>query len=220
MNIERGYLRLPVRDPHRLRMPVTPDQFQPPPRIGNWEYFQAPEEQGHNPWCAAYAEGAILQAGAWRSRVYGYPVQFDEAVLYAGAKAIDGDHKDGTSLESVMDAARQLKTVTKIEAVEADSDEDIPWIIHQFGAALVGMMIDEGWNHPRSADGLITPGGNRLGGHAVVVSWYDQPNRRLGGPNWWGKSWGVNGHWSMTMSDFAQQFIYGYGQVIDFQKEG
>jgi hypothetical protein len=219
MTIERGYLRLPVRDPRRLRMPVTPAQFQPPERVGNWEYFLTPEEQGQLPWCAAYAECSILQAAAWRSRLYGYPVQFDEEALYAGAKAIDGDHKDGTSLESVMDAARQLKNVARIEAVEADSDEDIPWIIHQFGAALVGMMIDEGWNHARSEDGLIAPWGKELGGHAVVVTWYDKPKRRVGGPNWWGKRWGMSGYWSMNMSDFAHQFVYGYGQVIDFRNE-
>lgn len=219
MKIERGYLRLPIRDPRRLRMRVTPEQFRPPERVGNWEYFQAPENQGQNPWCAAYAECAILQASAWRSRMYGYPVNFDEAALYQGAKAIDGDTKDGTSLESVMDAARQLKNIAKIEAVEADSDEDIPWIIHQFGAALVGMEIDEGWNHARTEDGLIQPWGNVLGGHAVIVSWYDKPQRRVGGANWWGAKWGMRGYWSMNMTDFAKQFVYGYGQAIDFKEQ-
>lgn len=214
--IERGYLRLPERDPRRLKATVTPEQFQPPRRVGNWEYFLAPEEQGQFPRCAAFAECAILQAAAWRSRLYGYPVQFDEADLYARAKAIDGDNRDGTSLESVIEAARQLPNIASIETVEIEDPEDVPWVIHQFGAAIVGMQIDEGWNHAR-ADGLVLPWGKELGGHAVDVSWYDLDAGRNGGPNWWGSKWGKGGYWAMETADFAKQFVYGYGQEIKFK---
>ncbi len=214
--ITQGYLRLPVKDPHRLKASATPEQFQPPRVVGNWEYFLAPEEQGRLPYCAAFAECAILQAAAWRDRLYGYPVQFDESALYQGAKAIDGDTKDGTSLESVIDAARLLKNVREIEAVEFEDPQDVPWVVHQFGAGIVGLMIDEGWNHARK-DGLIDPFGADLGGHAVVVSWYDLNQRVCGGPNWWGASWGKGGYWAMNMTDFARQFVYGYGQSVRFK---
>lgn len=205
---------MPKRDPHRLKAAVAPEQFQPPRAVGNWEYFLVPEEQGQLPYCAAFAECAILQAAAWRSRRFGYPVQFDEVAIYKEAKEIDGDEQDGTSLESVIAAAR-LQVGAVIETVESDTPEDAAWIIHQFGAMLVGMQIDEGWNHPRK-DGLIDPLGDDLGGHAVVASWYDLDQRVLGGPNWWGKDWGKNGYWAMNMSDFARQFVYGFGQDVRF----
>jgi hypothetical protein len=218
MKIERGYLRT-VHRAHLLETGrvLTPATFRPPPRVGNWEYFLPPENQGPQPWCAAFAQCAILQAAAWRHPDYGYPVQFDEEKLYREAKKIDGDNEDGTSLESVIQASGNVfGAFNDIRSIEAD---DIPWAIHQYGAAIVGLMIHESWNTPRKDDGLVTIGGRRLGGHAVDVSWYDLEEQRVGGPNWWGMDWGEHGHWSMTMKDFASCFLAGYVQKVVFTKE-
>lgn len=216
MKIERGYLRLPEK---RARMcaDITPVKFAAPVKVGNWEYFLAPEKQGSTPQCAAFAECSILQAAAWRSRRFGYPVQYDEGALYRAAKAIDGDKNDGTSLESIIAAAELLPGVS-MDTVMSEKATDIPWIIHQFGAVLAGLAIDDGWLAPRAKDGLVTPGGAALGGHAVVISWYDLEKGRAGGPNWWGQGWGMRGYWSMDLNNLAEQFIYGYGQAIDFGK--
>lgn len=214
MNIGGGLI-FPALD-KRLRVPVanTPSVFQPPDSLGNWEYFRPPENQGPNPWCAAYGENAILQAAAWRK--FGYPIDYSEEATYKGAKALDRDDLDGTSLDSVISAASEVAKC-KIEAKLVEHLADIPWAIHQFGAVLVGLQIDEGWLKPRSEDGLVRPAGKSLGGHALVVSWYNNPKERLGGPNWWGLDWGYRGYWSTLYEDFINQFIYGYAQTITFQ---
>lgn len=214
--ITQGYLRFP--DPaKRLRVlrAKAPAQFEPPASLGNWEYFLPPEEQGPDPWCAAFGECAVVQAAAWR--YFGRPIQYSERDTYAGAKALDREpgQQNGTSLDSVIVAVQPVANCT-IEAQVIDDADDIPWVIHQFGAALLGLQIDEGWNDPRKSDGLITPAGRGLDGHCVVASWYNLTKRRLGGPNWWGIDWGNAGYWSMDFDGFRRQFVYGYAQRITF----
>ena len=218
MRIERGYLRLPrSSNPLRSARLAVPPRFQPPVQVGNWEYLLPPEEQGAQPWCAAYSQCAVLQAAAWRDPRCGYPVQFDERLVYAGAKDLDKDRLDGTSLESVITAAESIYGVVCNEVLVSDPD-DIEWVIHQYGVALVGFSIDEGWESPRASDGMITPAGKSLGGHAVVIDWYKRTEQRLGGPNWWGKGWGREGRWSMSYETFRKQWIYGYAQRPEFMR--
>lgn len=211
----KGYLRIPKQPGARQLQMRVPAKFQPPEAVGNWEYLLPPEEQGTMPWCAAYAQCAILQAAAWRHPDCGYPVQYSESSVYKTAKALDGDSKPGTSLESVMAASEQLYGVRCNERAFTEA-LDVFWAIHQYGLALVGLGIDEGWNSPRNSDGLIIPYGKYLGGHAVVVDWYNRRDNRLGGPNWWGRGWGSRGRWSMLIGDFVKQFIYGYAQAPEF----
>lgn len=217
----KGYLRLTTTPGASKPRLSVPNRFQPPKAVGNWEYFQAPEAQGNLPWCASFSECAILQAAAWRHPACGYPVQYSEKDVYVEAKRIDKDNEDGTSLDSVISAAEKLFSVRCNELAFTNS-LDILWVIHQYGAAMIGMDIDEGWETPRKEDGLVTPRGVRLGGHAVVATWYRIPERRIGGLNWWGQQWGNNGQWSMTFEAFEKQFIYGYAQriefLLDFQK--
>lgn len=212
-------LRLP--DPKSLegrpRLAVPP-RFQPPITVGNWEYLMAPENQGSHPWCAAFSGCSYLQGLHWIT--FGYPVQFDEERLYRAAKAIDGDANDGTALESIIAAAQQANYSTRtdlpppvIKAHLTTKATDLPWIVHQHYFAIIGMQIDEGWMSPRSPDMLITPKGSVLGGHAVLVDWYNLEKERIGGPNWWADS---GSRWSMSMSDFAKQFVYGYGLRIEW----
>lgn len=198
--------------------PETPATFQPPRRLGNWEYFLKSENQYQNPWCAAFGMCAILQAGVWR--ILGYPVQFNEERCYRTAKAIDGNAEDGTYLESVIEAANRVNLaesdipqsiVTGQKTYEAN---DIPWLLHQCGAILIGMNISEGWLKPRAEDSLIRHDGADLGGHCVVVNWYnlDDDGGRVGGPNWWGDGgeW-----WTMTLADFHKEFTYGFGIKVE-----
>jgi hypothetical protein len=197
----------------------TPARFMPPVRLGNWEYFLPSESQGADPWCAAFGICAMEQAAFWRR--FGYPVQFIEGRCYAEAKRQDADGQDGTTLERVIQVAGSLNLSDQpnlrppvIDARATEDAADLPWVLHQYGAMLCGLQIDEGWNTPRQPDYLITPRGKKLDGHAIVADWYDLDKARVGGLNWWGTG---GERWSMTIEDFASQFFYGYGLNIKWE---
>jgi hypothetical protein len=203
-----------IADRPRLSVPA---RFQPPRRLGNWEYFLAAEQQGQTPRCVAHSMCAILQAAAWRQ--FGYPIQFAEGPLYAACKVLDGDGGDGTWLETAIAAAQQADYSEAGLPPPAISEQrsahasDLPWIIHRYGAALLAVMADEGWENARREDGYISPRGNIIGGHAVVAHWYDLYNDRIGGSNWW-----PNPRWSMSSAGLHQQYVYAYGLDVKWER--
>ena len=203
----------------QLRAPLN---FEMPPNgIGNWEYLTPPENQGQNPWCAAYAMCMVLSASHWRER--NFRMDFDEGKLYRAAKAIDGNSEPGTQLESVIDAAQVADMsvggkagIPKIVETVVTEPEDIPFMIHKFGLLLCGFMIDDGWPKARSSDGLIPDGKAKLGGHAVVLDSFRPDKAMNWGANSWGRSYGLNGRFGLTWGKCAEQFIYGFGMRIEW----
>lgn len=207
-----------------LAVPVvrTPAAFDAPAALENGAYCTPLEDQGQNPWCAAYALCCILQASAWRH--YGHQTQFDEAMLYAAAKEIDGIKVDGTTLEAVVSVARTSDLTAgklplpAISAHYVEDAEEIPYAIHRYGLVLAGMSITEGWVYPWQ-NGWVSEAGKRLGGHAVVVSGYNRVSDYVRGPNSWGPKWGVAGHWVMRSGLFRDQYLGGYGIQITWPQE-
>lgn len=207
-----------LRKPLHARALKVPVQWDAPEALDNSAYCTPLEAQGRNPWCAAYAMCQILQAAYWRET--GIRVQFDEEKCYAQAKLADGITGAGTSLEAVLQVARTEilnpdQIVPEIHSRIIDDPMDIPFAVHRTGMVLVGLNITEGWTSP-TLKGRIGNGARRLGGHAVLCSGYSLTEDTLLGPNWWGRTWGVNGFWSMTSRQFAEQFIYGYAVRIQW----
>jgi len=202
-----------------LRAPVNFEM--PPDGIGNWEYLTPPENQGENPWCAAYAMCMILSASHWRAR--NFRRDFDEARLYRAAKQIDGNNSPGTQLESVIDAASTFDMsvnrdagVPRIVGEVLTAPDDIPFMIHKYGALLCGFQIDDGWTQARPQDGLIPDGSKALGGHAVVLDSF-RPDLGINwGANSWGLAYGLRGRFALTWQKCARQFIYGFGFRIEW----
>jgi hypothetical protein len=214
-----GGLIVKRRPPRLLRAPLNFEM--PPSGIGNWEYLTPPENQGQNPWCAAYAMCMVLSASHWRQR--NFRVDFDEGRLYRAAKKIDGNNNPGTQLESVIDAAKVIDMsvggkagIPKISEECLTEPEDIPFMIHKYGILLCGFTIDDGWPKARSSDGLIPDGTNVLGGHAVVLDSFRPDARMNWGTNSWGLSYGLRGRFGLTWDQCSEQFIYGFGMRIEW----
>jgi hypothetical protein len=75
------------------------------------------------------------------------------------------------------------------------------------GPVVVGQSITEGMTHPDS-DGRVQPSGQVIGGHCwvwtrVAIDPADFLDSVLSGPNSWGPRFAKDGHWSMTVRDFA-----------------
>jgi len=174
------------------------------------------ESQGQNPWCAAYGGCALLQASYWRT--FGEELPFDEAACYAECKKVDGSAGDGTTLEAVLfvlgntdlTGKKIIPTITE-KTIEAT---DIPFCIHHYGVAILGLEITEGWRYTKLG-GNVGDGTNTIGGHCVLCSAYDLDAGELWGPNWWGRQWGRDGMWRMTFDQFNAQFFSGF--AVDVQ---
>jgi hypothetical protein len=198
------------------RILSAPMDWDAPKRLDNSGYCTPLEEQGHNPWCAAYAMCQLLQASYWRQ--HNVRQDFTEAACYQEAKAIDNSPGDGTTLEAVVTVAQTVDLSgrglmpTIAEQCLTDA-QDVTFAVHKYGLVLVGLQITTGWQTPKRS-GMIGDDTRQIGGHAVLVSGYDLEAGSVWGPNWWGKAWGNGGFWSMTREQFERQFMYGYGCSI------
>jgi len=62
------------------------------------------------------------------------------------------------------------------------------------------------------ARGYIRPTGVIEGGHCVAVTHVSITEKRVGGPNSWGRDWGYNGQWFMTWDDF-ERLLHEQGEA-------
>ena len=196
----------------------APANFERPNAIGNWEYLTPLENQGSNPWCAAYAGCQYLQASFWRDN--NFKAEFSEEKLYWAAKAIDRNRNDGTSLESIIYAAQANHFGNSHGAPtiipELCSDwRDLVFFIHRYGFVLIGMIITDGWLFD---DGRVRDSDVDLGGHALIAHSYDAIRRVFWVANWWGRDKGANGSYEVTFDQMKDQFCSGYGLDIQWRK--
>lgn len=87
------------------------------------------------------------------------------------------------------DAAAHSKLVN-FEPLAHD-EATLHWELACGHPVLAGMLVDEGFESPQ--DGVIVPGGDKVGGHAVAIVGIDALNRRVRVMNSWGTDWGDRG---------------------------
>lgn len=202
-----------------LKVPVlrAPLDFDAPPELDNAQYLTPLENQGHNPWCLAYAMCQALQASYWRR--HNRKLDFAEALAYETSKGCDGVKGPGTTMEAIITVARTTdlsggKAPMPIvkETLYLESS-DIVFAVHRHGLVLTGLNITEGWKYTKM-NGMVGDSDRRLGGHGVLTCGYNIDEGWVKGPNWWGSKWGRDGFWQMTRDQFASQFLGAYGLDI------
>lgn len=168
--------------------------------------------QGSTSQCAAYAVAGFVEWLNWRYN--GVRAQVDPNPIYAEAKAIDGfPDVAGTTLEAAVTAATHLQLLSiDIGSMRCVRDAaDVKRALHRYGPVIAGFSITSGWQSP-TADGWITPGGNVLGGHGVVITGYSDLTSEpsyVGVQNSWGdNSYGWNGFCRMSPAQFEAEFSY------------
>lgn len=196
-----------------LRTPSS-EQWLPPRQLENAAFLTPLENQGYNPWCAAYTMMSVLAASRWMAT--GQIVEFSERICYEKSKAIDGIAGDGTTLTAVISVAQNVDCsggkapVPRIKPFLITSLDDFKFGIHHCGFVLAGFRITEGWKY---IDGKGRIGSDRrpLGGHAITGTGFSDKQRSTTFGNWWGTSVGLGGFVKLTYDEFDEQFMTGYG---------
>lgn len=186
-----------------------------PLKIDNRHKVSPTDNQERYPACAGFSACTLIESLLWRQT--GRLIQLDSKQVYAKAKEID-NHRDmeGTTLEHSLKAALQLCDFdflknAKVETVANGRDlgtlEKVKFLIHKYDIIQAGFMIDEGWLTCTNSNYFIPKGGKKLGGHAVLITGYNQVGFFIN--NQWGTKWGSKGFAILPYQTFLEEFIYG-----------
>lgn len=209
-----GFLKVPA-NLEELPSFQAVEGFVAPRTVYNMGLCTVTEDQGSNPWCAAYSTTSFAEAQVWK--MTDKPVQFDPAAVYKRAKEIDGDpHGDGTSLDAAMKAFMDVypnvfdREYCKIKIIRSwfGNFEDLKYALHKYGSVVGGFNVtDEWYNADKNSNGFIPSGGKPIGGHAVHIVGYNDKGLMI--QNSWGEKWGEDGFALLRWADAKDQFMYG-----------
>lgn len=188
-----------------------------PKTIDNRQICSPTDDQGTNPWCAAFSCAQYLESLYWKDT--GTPIQLDAGKIFEKAKILDGlDPKiEGTTLEAALDAAISLcnwnpekyktEVFSRSKLNEKELAEYIKFLIHKHELMLTGFTITKSWEKCSRYTGFrVGNTGRKLGGHCVLGCGYDQNAFYI--QNSWGKSWSAYGFAMVPWNIFYEQFEY------------
>lgn len=185
-------------------------QFVAPKSLPFMDLCLPTDDQGRNPWCAAYAAAGFAESVLWRKR--NYPEQISPDWIYRYAKTVDGNpDDDGTSLVATIKAllAKGLfdANVCKIKVVK--TVQQLKFAIFKFGCCPIGLNISREWYACNKDKSSIYGQGDTtlVGGHAVLACGYLQDGLLI--HNSWSEKWGKDGFAIVSWEELKRQFIYG-----------
>ncbi|MGH3104282.1 MAG: C1 family peptidase [Gaiellaceae bacterium] len=166
-------------------------------------------EQGEAPRCVAFATATVKMVDEWRERKVWYA--FDEPWLYDLCKQRDGKpgregtnlrvafkivQKEGYPARGIYVRARhhpgRRRTFRLKHYVKLGSLREIKQAVKLAGPVAFGIRVDRGIFAP--VDGRVPePSGKPFGGHAMVVTGWDDALGALRIKNSWGYDWGERG---------------------------
>jgi C1A family cysteine protease len=166
-------------------------------------------DQGVLPRCVAFATATIKMVDEYRERKVWY--SFDEAWLYDLCKQHDGKPtREGTNLRTALklvqkqgyvargtyQRAKHLpgrkRTFTLKNYVRVESTRQIKEAVKTVGPVAFGIKVDDGIYRP-VAGRVPEPSGKPFGGHAMVISGWDDDLGAFRIKNSWGYDWGDRG---------------------------
>lgn len=187
--------------------------FQAPATVDLRDYCTQTENQGSNPWCAAYSAANWAENILWRKN--DYIQNIGPEMLYREAKKIDGDpDTDGTTLDAVLQVLLNKgyfdPNKCKIQVIWNYSgwENSLRYAIHKFGACLIGCNITEEWYLVGGKKTSVTGKSHNtcVGGHAVLCCGYNRDGIII--QNSWGEEWGAYGFGLITWEALRKQFLY------------
>lgn len=189
-------------------------QFMAPSRVDLRDFCTKSEDQGSNPWCAAYAAAQFAENIRWR--VNDYPEDVNPAPIYRYAKTVDGNPTgEGTTLTAVLTAIMTPESMVQVFSPTACSVKvlrpnrlSFKYAIHKFGCCLAGFNISsQWWGIRKDAPVIGTDGAQGQGGHAVLCCGYDKQGLWI--QNSWGVNWGEYGFAKILWEEFDRECMYG-----------
>jgi len=184
---------------------MAPQNFSVPEYIDSRPYCLSASNQGSMPHCAGYATAGYIEVQEWKKT--GIASQVDGDKIYRKAKEIDGSLESGTSLTAAITGAEMLGYLgAGLRQRTITTKRDVQFALHKHGVCIAGFQITRGWNDTSAKTGFIGESNEAIGGHGVLICWYDKIGPGI--QNSWDLSWGVNGFGRMTWKQFDDQFIY------------
>lgn len=202
-------LILSARRKTHLRV-SAPSDYYPPKHMDRRAELLPSSDQRDTAHCVGFAIAGWLEAHRWRHD--GIVAQIDPAPIYQRAKQIDGfPTEEGTSLEAGLQAAQDLGLMPTVTGIrEVGTEAEVKQGLHRFGVVLSAFNCTDLWSTPGD-DGWMRPGGQTLGGHAVIIAGASE----VDGPpyfslqNSWGADIGWRGFARMSPAQFNAEFTYG-----------
>lgn len=163
--------------------------------------------QGDNPWCVAYSLSAMINCLLnIKKRTDNIDYGIDEKVIYDLRK---DKHIDGMYPKTALSEARNkgiyiesLGEKLKIKGYAwVGAIESMKAALLLNGPLLVGILVRD-YNKPEFWRGY-----NYHGGHAIVVTGYDDESQTLEIRNSWGPSYGDGGYYHISYKDAVNEFL-------------
>jgi hypothetical protein len=193
---------------HSLEL-KAPENFTVPEYIDSRPYCLPPSSQGQTPSCAGYATAGWIEVQNWKEKHHAE--QVDGWGIYGEAKKIDGNMKSGTSLSAAIQGAKVLGLIDANAGIRiVRTKRDVQFAMHQDDVVIIGFEITRGWNNCLAVSGWIGGEKYKIGGHAVLGSWYMDCGDKEDGFGWqnsWAP-WGWQGFGRMSWEQFDDQFVY------------
>lgn len=220
-------------DPRRqLNYPIRallpePDTFLPFAKYWTEGYLL---DQGNEGACVGHGWTAELMASPARTHI---GPDWDKAYsrlhpndfaykYYERARQLDpwpGEDYEGTSVEAGAQVARERGLVTEFRWGESILDVRDTLMFH--GPVVIGINWYD-LMYDTDTSGLVTVGGEIVGGHCILLTGYSPARyfRGTSGPlevvrwrNSWGSSYGLNGHGFIRLTDLTRLLFEENGEV-------
>lgn len=164
-------------------------------RARMWRDDQIQLDQGDSSMCVGYAWAHWLAAAP----IINY---MEPSGIYQVAQRFDewsGENYDGTSVRAGAKVLQLLGFIDKY--TWAFNIGDAINTLLELGPVVLGCQWYTGMMEPDRKN-YVSVRGNKLGGHAVVVTGIDIPKGFVRIKNSWGKKWGDNGRCYLSLGDF------------------
>ena len=187
------------------------------PRSYTWRCMER-FDQGPDGACVGFGIGHELAARP--SEVQGLNDKFCKEQIYWEAQKIDpwngGAYPqafpfyEGTSVLAGIKIAKKLNYFSEYRW--CFGIQDVLMALSYWGPVVVGTDWHTGMFSPDSK-GFIRPTGRIAGGHCYMLDQYNKREGYIGGLNSWGKNWGLNGRFKMTVADF-DRLLRAQGEAV------
>lgn len=187
--------------------PPAPDPTPTPTPAGPTSWLDADDptlDQGQTPHCVGFT-GADWENALPIDDHVGNP---EGHSIYAACKVVDGEpgQQNGSTIHSL---ARVLKARGKLKTYAfASNINEVKTFVLNHGPICWGM----GWTNSMftpDQNGLVSPSGPDIGGHAIIEVSYDPATDLHELLNHWGPNWGIHGRFFMTSVALANRLAGG-----------